>query len=249
MSRWKASALHLGCSFLTLLTIGVLLSLTWYPPEYAWAAGGLVLVGILAGVDASLGPLLTLVVWDIRKPSLRFDMAVIILLQLSGLGYGLYSIYWARPVYMVFAVDRFDLVSAADIPAEALAEASQKEFKSLPLTGPRIVGARRPEAAEERQRLLFSALSGGADLPQMPRYYVPYADLADDAARKAKPLDALLNRDVQTRRTLLAYLRQKSLDPDRVKFLPLRAKYDQIVLVDGVTARVLGIVNIDPWMS
>lgn len=248
MSRWKAAVIHLGISASVVLALGLLLALTWYPPVYAWAVGGLGLIAILAGVDVCLGPLLTLVVWNVKKPSLRFDMAVIVCLQLLGLGYGVYSIFWARPVYMVFATDRFDLIAAADIPDGEQAKAEREEFKALPLTGPKIIAAKMPTDRAERNRLLFSALSGGADLPQVPRYYVPYAELATEAARKSLPLSQLMERDTETRDQLLAHLQSKELDPVKTRFLPLRAKkHDQTVLVDGSTGEILGFVNIDPW--
>jgi hypothetical protein len=250
MSRWKASAIHLGFSIFVVLTLGTLLSVTWYPPAYAWSIGGLGLIGILAGVDACLGPLLTLIVWDIKKASLRFDMAVILIIQSFGLGYGLYTIFLARPVYMVFAVDRFDLVAAADIPPEEIVKAKREEFKSLPLTGPKTVAAKQPADINERERILFSAMSGGADLPQIPQYYVPYIEMSAEAVRKALPLSQLMQRGTEIRDTLTAYLERHKLDSSRVKFLPLRAKqHDQTVLIDNATGEVLGIVNIDPWQQ
>lgn len=250
MSRWKASAIHLSISFFVILSLSGLLALSWYLPAYAWAMGGLGLIGILAGVDICLGPLLTLVVWNVKKSSLRFDMAVIVLFQLAGLGYGMYTIFLARPVYQVFAVSQFDLVGATDIPEGELEKAVRDEFKSLPVTGPKIIAARMPTDPIERNHLLFSSLRGGADLAQLPRYYVPYAELAPEAARKAKPLDALTQRDAATRDKLSAYLSSHDLDPAKVKFLPMRAKaHDQTVLVDADTGAVLGIVNIDPWVQ
>jgi hypothetical protein len=161
MSRWKASAIHLGISVLVISTLGALLAMTWYPPAYAWAMGGLGLIAILACVDVCLGPLLTLIVWDVKKPSLKLDMAVIVLIQMFGLGYGLYTIFMARPVYLVFAVDRFELVSAPDIPEGESEKAARAEFKSLPLANPRIVAAQMPIDSAERSSLLFSAMSRG----------------------------------------------------------------------------------------
>jgi len=250
MSRWKASAIHLCVSALVASTLAAILALTWYPPAYVRAVGGLGLIAILAGVDVTLGPLLTLIVWKVGKPSLRFDMAVIILLQLSALGYGLHTVFLARPVYMVFSADRFDLVTAAEIPEGEKEKAKREEFQSLPLAGPKIVAAQRPTDAGERTKIMFSAISGGADLPQLPQYYVSYAELSAEAVRKALPLDSLMGRGAETRDTLTAYLQSHHLDPSKVKFLPLRAKqHDQTVLVDAATGAVLGIVNIDPWQQ
>lgn len=250
MSRWKASVIHLGVSALVISMLALLLSLTWYPPAYAWAMGGVGIIAILAGVDVCLGPLLTLIVWNAKKPSLRLDMTVIILVQMGGLGYGLYSIFMARPVYAVFSIDRFELIAAPNIPEGETERALRSEFKILPLTGPEIVATQLPADSAERSSLLFSAMSGNPDLAQLPRYYVPYAELAPEAARKAKPLDALTQRDAATRDKLSAYLSSHDLDPAKVKFLPMRAKaHDQTVLVDADTGAVLGIVNIDPWVQ
>lgn len=248
MSRWKASALHLGISILLVSALAALLALSWYPPAYAWAMGGLGLIAILAGVDVGVGPLLTLVVWDARKPSLRFDMAVIVLLQALAFGYGVYAIFQARPVYLVFAKDRFELVTVANIPDGETEKASREEFRSLPLAGPEVIAAQEPADHAERERLMFAAVSGGADLAQLPRYYVPYAEMAAAAIRKARPLGPLMQRDPVTRDAVSAYLARKSLDPSGVKFLPLRAKrHDQTVLLDAATGNVLDILNVDPW--
>lgn len=248
MTRWKASAIHLGISILVISTLGAFLLLTWYPPAYLRAVGGVGLIAILAGVDATLGPFLTLVVWNVQKPSLRFDMAVIVLLQLAALAYGLHAIFLARPVYLVFAVDRFTLVTAAEIPEGESAKAEREEFRSLPLAGPKLAAAQGPTERAERNTVLFSAIAGGADIQQLPKYYLPYPQLAAEAARKALPLDALSKRDEQTRERLMVSLDKSKLDPGKVKFLPLRSKqHDQTVLVDGTSGEVLGIVDIDPW--
>jgi hypothetical protein len=248
MSRWKASTIHLAISALIVLSLGAVLSLTWYPPAYVQAVGGLGLIAILVAVDVTIGPLLTLIVWDVKKRSLRFDMAVIAMLQISALSYGLYAIFWARPVYVVFATDRFELVAAADIPEGEQEKAKRQEFKTLPLAGPEIVATRMPDDRDERSDLVFYAMAG-LDVPQMPRYYVPYADLAAEAARKARPLDSLTRRNEEAREKLASYLKEKKLDPSRVGFLPLRAKQqDQTVLVNNATGEVLGIVNVDPWL-
>lgn len=249
MSRWQASSLHLAISILVMLTLGLILASTWYPPVYARSVGGLDLIGILAGVDACLGPLLTLVVWNVKKPSLKFDLAVIVMFQLAGLSYGMYTIFLARPVYMVFATDRFELVRAVDIPTEELAKVTRDEFKSLPLTGPRTVAAKRPDEVGERMRILSSALTGGADLANLPQHYLPYADRAADAASKGMPIAKLMERDAETRHRLAASMESGALQPAKLKYLPLQAKKrDQTVLIDAITGEIRQIVDVDPWL-
>jgi hypothetical protein len=248
ISRWQAAFIHVGLSALIILSVGGLLVLTWYPIEYIRAVGGIGLIGILAGVDICIGPLLTLIIWDVRKPELKFDIAVIALCQLLALGYGLHAIFQARPVYMVFAKDRFELIAAVDIPEGELAKAERDEFKSLPLLGPKTVGVIEPTDGKERERVLISSISGGADLPQFPQYYVPYDGVIGEVLKRAQVLDRLLKRDEETRNALLDYFLSHKLDFDKVRFLPLRAgKRDQTVLIDAKTGMVLAIVDVDPW--
>ena len=56
-------------------------------------------------------------------------------LQIAALVYGLHTVYIARPVAMVFEVERFRLVTANDVPVEELPKAPP-EFRELSLTGP-----------------------------------------------------------------------------------------------------------------
>ena len=72
-----------------------------------------------------------------------FDLSVILVLQVAALAYGCYVMFDARPVYNVFIVDRFDLIAANQIDAETALSKAPPEFQSLPLTGPRVIAARR----------------------------------------------------------------------------------------------------------
>jgi hypothetical protein len=248
MSRWKAASIHLALGITVLLAVAGLLAATWYPPEFLAAAGGLGLIGILAGVDACVGPLLTLVVFKAGKAGLKFDLTVIAVLQIVAMGYGLHTIYRARPVYAVFTKDRFELVSAFEIPQRNLDRASREEYRTLPRMGPQIVAANPPEDPQERESILFSALSGGLDLQHFPKFYAPYAAAKSTVVQKGRPLDALLGRDEKTRKTLTASLENANLQAAQVKFLPLRAqKKDLTVLIDGASGEVLDIVDVDPW--
>ena len=193
LNRWKASAIHLGLSALIALTVVTIMLLVWYPPPYFNAMGGQGLLKILVGVDVTLGPLLTLIIFNPKKKSLRLDLSIIATVQLAALAYGVYIMFEARPVYTAFAMDRFDIVSANELDQVDL-DAGPPEYRELPLTGPRVVGIRYPDKeknTEEWNKLVFSG-AAGKDVPQFPKYYVPYPDIAADVLKKAKPLSTLV---------------------------------------------------------
>lgn len=248
MSRWKAAAIHFGISILIIAIVAILLLLTWYPINLIRASGGLYLIIILASVDACIGPLLTMIVFKVGKPGLKFDLTIIALLQLIAMGYGVYSIYWARPVFLVFAVDRFELVRAIEIAPESLAEAKYPEYKKLSLTGPITAAIRRPNDPEERNKMLFVFMPQGLDYKNFPKYYVPYAEIAKEALIRAKaPVDWKPN-DAKAHAALTAYLHSHKLQASQIKLLPLTAKkQDQTVLIYSDSGLIQGILNVDPW--
>ena len=149
LTRWKAAAIHLGICALIALAVFACMALLWYPQPYFEAVGGAKLALTIIGVDVVIGPLITLVVYNPIKKSLRFDLAVVALLQMGALVYGVYVVYMARPVYVVFNVDRFDVVGANELVPGDWQTLAPDEFKTLPLTGPRL-DRRRPAFRSER---------------------------------------------------------------------------------------------------
>ncbi|MBL0165373.1 MAG: hypothetical protein IPP82_17465 [Xanthomonadales bacterium] len=83
----------------------------------------------------------------------------------------------ARPVFIVAAVDRFEVVSANTLDAAELAKGSEPEFRQLSWSGPRLVAAKLPVDADKRSDLLFSSLAG-KDIQAFPEFYVAYAEEA-----------------------------------------------------------------------
>ena len=183
MSRWKAAAIHLLISFLVVGAVVLAITLIWYPPAIWSMAKVAQLILIMAVVDVVIGPLLTLIVFRSDKPSLRFDLSVIALLQVAALAYGLFSVWQSRPVFIVGTgnVGRFNLVFANDIDPEYLAQADSR-YAELPWFGPRLVGAELPLDQALRQQLMWEGMSG-YDIQFQPRYFVDYAQVADSMRR------------------------------------------------------------------
>jgi hypothetical protein len=244
MSRWKAAGIHLLLSVAIAATVVAFMLVVWYPWPLFEAAGGSHLILILVGVDVTLGPLITLIIFKSGKKGLKFDLTVIALCQLAALAYGIHTLYLARPIYIVFTVDRFELVTAKDIDLPDLAKVTLPEFKSLPLGRPRYIAAVAPENQDEKLKLIESAMRG-KDLQMYPQYYVPYEQQAADALKRAKDMSVLIKRNPEAVRSALKSLGRPEAS---VKFLPMRApQKDGAILLDAASGAPLDIVLVEAF--
>jgi hypothetical protein len=247
MSRWKAAAIHLSISiFIGLVTAALLFGL-WYPPPYFHAAGADELVLLLVGVDLTLGPLLTFIVFRSGKWGLKFDLVLIGLVQSAALIYGLSVVLQSRPVFLVGAVDRFVLVSANEITDGDLAQGAEPEFRSRSWTGPRLVVAQMPTSLSERDALVSSALAG-QDIQNLPKYFRDYAKSGRELLAKAKPVDSLRKQKPQFGQMVDHWLEDSKRSEASVVWLPLvTRKEDLVMMLDAETAQPLRVMAINPW--
>jgi hypothetical protein len=199
-------------------------------------------------VDTSLGPLITLIIFNPKKKSLEFDLAVIAMLQLCALIYGVHTVFIARPALIVFNVDRFDVVSAIDVDEKSLSKAVKSGRPNLSWWGPKIVAAMLPTESEERKKILFSSIQGGADLPQLPEYHFPYEEAKLDVIAKALPISRLKNFNKISGHEWSKIITPLGKSELELGYLPLRAHFkDGAVIVDKSNGKVLSIVLLNPW--
>lgn len=247
MSRWKAAAIHLGISLIIALLVSSVIYFVWYPSPYFVVAGGSTLMLLIMGVDVVVGPFLTLAVFKSGKKGLKFDLAVITALQITAFCYGLSVIALARPIYIVMAIVRFVPVYANELSNADLATARVSAFSRPSWTGPVLVGAQMPTDINEKNDLMFAA-AAGKDIDKFPRYYVPYAQVADAALARAKSLGELAARSPQNRAMIDAFVKTHGLQTDDLVYLPLRGRTSEFSMVlSRVTKQPVGALSIDPW--
>lgn len=181
---------------LNLVIAGIVLILVlwvWYPYPYYKMLGGLELVGILLAIDLICGPLLTLFLINGKKSkkSIIADMSLILFIQCSALGYGLYTISLARPIALTFEIDRFVVISSADIQPQYWQNASP-EIKNIPLFQIREIGLREPKDSQEKDLVLDLSLQG-IERSNNPEWWLNDAKkMTEDASKKKKPLSELI---------------------------------------------------------
>jgi hypothetical protein len=236
-TRWQAAGTHLLiCLVIATAALAVILGM-WFPGALFDAAGGLGLLYLLVSVDVVLGPLLTLLVFKSGKPGMKFDLAVIGAVQLAALIYGFSVVAQARPAFVVFVLDRFEMVAAVELEAQELAAAKREEFRSVPWTGPMLVAADMPADPAERQKLVELAMAG-IDLQHFPKYYVPYAERTQQVLAKAMTIARLRETEPANMPAVEAWLKSSGTKEDDVRALLLRTRFAWlVVLIDPKTAQ------------
>jgi hypothetical protein len=246
MSRWRAAGTHLALSAIVAIAVVSLLLLVWYPGPLYEASGGERLTVLLLAIHVVVGPVLTLLVFKAGKRGMKFDLAVIAILQLAFLAYGLSVIAAARPAFVVFAIDRFVAVSANQLTDERLAEASDPAYARTPWTGPIQVAARPPSDPADEDRVLTSFIAGTGDLERFPEFYEPYASRAADAAARARPLAEL--REKKDAAAIVDAFIARRPDAETLGWLPLVARSrDMSVVIRKDTGEWVEVLPIYPW--
>ena len=249
-SRFLAAGIHLAASLAVALLAAALVFEVWYPYPYREISGGRELFLLLVAVDVVMGPLLTLAIFDRRKSNkvLRRDLTVIGLLQVAALAYGLWTMLLARPVHLVFELDRFRVVHAVDIPPEALPQAPA-EFQQLPLTGPTLLSIREFKDSKESFDATMAAVQGSA-LSAQPALWQGYQKAQTQVVRASRPLAELKTRFPGRVAEIDAALKSQlpSRSSETVGYVPMVGRQTfWTVFVDAKTAEVLAFAPIDSF--
>jgi hypothetical protein len=217
-----------------------------YPAPLYKVEGARLAIQILVGVDVVLGPLLTLVVFKPGKPGLKFDMAIIIAIQLSAFIYGASVIISERPVIVSFAVDRFVVIPAAEAKELEMDKLDTQQVK-LNAIGPTYVYAEMPENAAE-QGLLFGALEGKPDLERRPEFYRDFHANIERNFPKAINLQERAEKSEEARVEIEKYLESSGKSYDDIAAYPVAGKHhDMVLVVDKQSKMLAGFIDIYPW--
>lgn len=250
--RLKAAGMHLVISLLIAAVAALLVFFVWYPYPYREISGGRELFFLVVAVDVILGPLMTLAVFNLGKPrtELRRDIAIIALLQLAALAYGLWTVSVARPVHLAFEIDRFRVVHAIEVPEELLPKAPP-ELQQLPLTGPSLLSVREFKNSNESFEATMAALQGGISLGARPDLWQSYALAKPQVLARMKPLSELKNRFPAQAAAIdaaLASARKPQDATSAVGYIPMVGRSTfWTVLLDANTAEVIAFVPIDSF--
>ena len=245
MSRFRASGFHFVISLLVGLVLLALSWFMWYPAPMLMAIGGHEIFLLVVGIDVVLGPLLTLVVFKSGKKTLKFDLAVIALLQIAALVYGVSTLLEARPAYVAALGDKFQVIQATEVTDANLAKAKT----SLPWWGPRWVGTKAPTDRYDIDAVNDVAAVGGGR-GHFPQLHVPYDSMAKELIQRAQPIAALKKINSAQAAEIDAWLAKHGYTEQTAKFQPIKISASEfVVMIDAKTAAVIGIAPFKPAVS
>ncbi|MCX7227966.1 MAG: hypothetical protein NTW15_02955 [Burkholderiales bacterium] len=246
--RLRAAGLHLLVCLAVVGLVSALVFGAWYPSPMPQLLGVGAIIWIVVGVDVVVGPLFTLIVYDRRKPRLKWDLATIFALQLAALAYGVHTLHAGRPAFVVMVKDRFEVISPAELRKADLEAARDNPHARFDPIRPRWIAARPPTDPKAQLAIAFEALTHGRDVQHHPDLYVDYASEAASALERALPISRLRALNPTQHARIDALVARSGLPEASLRYLPLRGPAgDGTVLIDATDARVVGVALLVPW--
>ena len=197
---------------------------------------------MLLVIDVILGPLLGLLVYKEGKKTLKFDLSVIILIQITALCYGVFSIEQGRPAWLVYNVDRFELVRKNELVDTNLQQA-KPQFQEPSWFKPQYVATEFAKDTQQRNDEMFAEVLDAISIAQRPERYVDLTQATTQIQQRALPFVKLeqYNSKIDVEKILARY-------PKADAWLPLKANtVDMVVLVNKESATIIKIVDLKPW--
>ena len=152
----------------------------------------------------------------------------------------------ARPVHMVFEINRFRVVHAVDVPLQLLPRTPSGVI-ALPLTGPTMLGLRPFRDGSERMEATVAAVNG-LHLGVRPDLWQPYSNSVVDVLTEAMSTTRLKQRFTGQSAEIDRVLSAVGRSANNTVYLPLVApKFFWTVFLDPVTAEVVATMPLDPF--
>lgn len=230
IGRIQAFLVHLAISLAIFIVLLLVIVLVWYPRPFFSSDGGWQGIQLVAGVDIILGPLLTLIVFKQGKPSLKFDLMVIALIQFSALSAGVWIVHQERPVAVVFADDRM-----IPIPAYQFQEAGMNisDLSRFGDSRPAAIMVELPEDVFEYARVLREAVQRNRPVYLDGTRYVPLDISRLDKLQRASVdmAEYIQGRPKEEQEIYSDFLKGNPEADGHYLFIPLHSRNETLIVV------------------
>lgn len=232
-------------SVITLLIFLFLFGLVffiWYTYPLAKALGVTQVFLMILITGVIIGPVLGSVVYKENKKNIKFDLGVIISLQIIALIYGIYSIEKTRPAWLVYYTNGFELIQKNAIDNTHI-EQALREYQKPSWLKPQFVAIQAAENIGQHNNDLFEEVLGGISLAQKPERYLDINQVRSQIRQQVRTLSELKKYNEESKITAII-----NKYPQADAWLPLKANaQDMVVLINKEKAEIIKIVDLRPW--
>ena len=179
----SAFIIHFAISLVVFVVLVALMATYWFPGNLFFMDGGWEGLKIIAPIDLVLGPALTLAFYRPWKKNVKFDMSVIVAVQVAALGYGVYAAHDQRTAAIVFSENRFETLSYNEFKAAQ----KENEEKGRPGRSIEDLGGKMPALVyaepfdrDEFAEYLQDAFNGGLEIRERSDRYRLLGSLTDE---------------------------------------------------------------------
>jgi hypothetical protein len=240
--------IHLWPSILVLAVITGLIVFAWYPhPFLQFQQNGKFLL-LLIGTAILVGPPLTWLVYKEDKRQFKFDVIVIVLIQLAAIVLGTSTLYKNRPYFMVFTVDRFEVLSRGEIDLQQLTDS---RFLDKPASGVILLYATLPADKQKYHALVKEiVLEGKPELQFRPEFWSLFEEKRQLALQTARPLRWLRSARPESTAEIDKLVNNNGGNISLLKYVPAMGRFGQFAaILDVNSGKLVGYILTDPWIN
>jgi len=236
-TKLKASGIHLGLSLVIFFVLAYQIYYVWYPVPYFSVDGGWQGIRLIAAVDLVLGPLITFLIFDLRKSrrAIIFDLVVIAVVQISALIFGISTTYQLRPVAVVL-IDQFMLGTVESSYGSQLK--SIDELRQFSSETPPIIFADMPPTREALDEVMRIKIEDGVPEVAQIHLYQPPAMLQQGLQDRQANYMPLLDQFGASER-MKQWLQANQKQQEEVLIAPFNGRYGLIWLIFDADATYL----------
>jgi len=247
-AKLRAFGIHFSLSLFVFFILLYFILFRWYPMPFFDTDGGWQGIRIIAGVDLTLGPLLTFIAFNPHKAPrlLKLDLRLIGLAQVAALVWGISTVHGERPYLAVFADGTFYPLTYYQIPETGLGK--DDIDKLTPGPTPKKIYVEIPTDKAKYQALLTLAVATQPIHFMGDRYRAFNESETENISRYSIDMKAYLKGEAKAWQK--EYQKFINKHPDKLNtplYFPLNARYGKyIIAFDRNSQRFIGVLNIPP---
>lgn len=243
MSRKNLFYKHAAITLIVTAGLFCVIRFKWYPSFYYSIREVSSLFIPLAITLIIIGPLFTFFAYKENRHSMARDLAVIVILQLSALSIGIHKIYTERPLFMVFSVDRFVIVTANSVDQNTISPLVLLDMPGGEM--PMLVAAHLPKDSD--LSFMLEVLNGAPDIEFRPELYEPVVYQRKQIQAKGYKTGAIRAKFQKLKDEQIMI--EKNLDRSNLLGYPLvnSSAEDKIILIDVDKLKPVKVIDVSPW--